>query len=41
MSGVTEAELMGLLPHGEQAFVASMQPRTMDGNPRTSRRYRT
>jgi Helix-turn-helix of DDE superfamily endonuclease len=41
MSGLTEAACMVLLPHVEQAFVASRQHRTMDGNPRTSRRYRT
>ena len=41
MTGLTEAEFMVLLPHFEQAFVASMRHRTMDGNPRTSRRYRT
>jgi hypothetical protein len=41
MSGLTAAEFMVLLPHFEQAFVASMQHRTIDGNPRTSRRYRT
>ena len=41
MTGLTEAEFLGLLPHFEQAFVASMQHRTIDGNPRTSRRYRT
>jgi hypothetical protein len=41
MTGLTEAEFLGLLPHFEQACVASMQHRTIDGNPRTSRRYRT
>ena len=41
MTGLTEAEFMVLLPHVEPAFVASMQHRTIDGNPRTSRRYRT
>jgi hypothetical protein len=41
MTGLTEAEFMVLLPHFEQAFVASMQHRTIDGNPRTSRRYST
>jgi hypothetical protein len=41
MTGLTEAECMGLLPHVEPAFVASMQHRTIAGNPRTSRRYRT
>src|ERR687897_1344408 len=41
MTGLTEAEFMALLPHFEQALVASMQHRTIDGNPRTSRRYST
>src|SRR5918997_4914870 len=41
MTGLTEAEFQALLPHFEQAFVASMQARTIDGQPRTSRRYST
>ncbi len=41
MTGLTEAEFMVLLPHFEQAFVAYMQHRTIDGNARTSRRYST
>ena len=41
MTGLTEAEFMALLPHFEQALVAYMQDRTIDGQPRTSRRYRT
>jgi hypothetical protein len=41
MTGLTEAEFMALLPHFEQAFVGSMQDRTIDGQPRTSRRYST
>jgi Helix-turn-helix of DDE superfamily endonuclease len=41
MTGLTEAEFMALLPHCEQAFVISMQDRTIDGQPRTSRRYTT
>ena len=41
MTGLTEAEFMVLRPHFEQAFVAYMQHRTIDGNPRTSRRYST
>jgi len=41
MTGLTEAEFMALLPHFEQALVAYMQHRTIDGNPRTSRRYST
>ena len=41
MTGLTEAEFMVLLPHVEQAFVAYRQHRTLEGNPRTSRRYST
>jgi len=41
MTGLTEAEFMALLPHFEQAFVGYMQDRTIDGQPRTSRRYST
>ena len=41
MTGLTEAEFQALLPHFEQAFVTSMQARTIDGQPRTSRRYST
>jgi Helix-turn-helix of DDE superfamily endonuclease len=41
MTGLTEAEVQALLPQFEQAFVTSMQARTIDGHPRTSRRYRT
>jgi hypothetical protein len=41
MTGLTEAEFQALLPHFEQAFVTSMQERTIDGQPRTSRRYST
>ena len=41
MTGLTETEFQALLPHFEQAFVASMQDRTIDGQPRTSRRYST
>jgi len=41
MTGLTETEFQALLPHVEQAFVAYMGPRTIDGQPRTSRRYRT
>jgi len=41
MTGLTEAECMALLLHFEQAFVVSLQDRTMAGQPRTSRRYRT
>jgi Helix-turn-helix of DDE superfamily endonuclease len=41
MTGSTEAEFMALLPHFEQAFVVYMHDRTIDGRPRTSRRYST
>jgi hypothetical protein len=41
MTGLTEAECQALLPHVERAFVTSMPERTIDGHPRTSRRYRT
>ena len=41
MTGLTEAEFMALLPHFEHAFVVYMQDRTIDGQPRTSRRYTT
>jgi hypothetical protein len=41
MTGLTEAEVMALLPHVEQALVVYMQDRTIDGQPRTSRRYTT
>ena len=39
MTGLTEAEFQGLLPAFERAFVTYMQDRTIDGHPRTSRRY--
>jgi hypothetical protein len=41
MTGLTEAEFQALLPHFEQAFMTYMQDRTIDGQPRTSRRYST
>jgi hypothetical protein len=41
MTGLTEAEFITLLPHFEHAFVVYMQERTIDGQPRTSRRYTT
>jgi hypothetical protein len=41
MTGLTEAEFTALLPHFECALVGSMQDRTIDGQPRTSRRYTT
>jgi hypothetical protein len=39
MTGLTEEEFMGLHPHLEHAFVTYMQDHTIDGQPRTSRRY--
>jgi hypothetical protein len=39
MTGLTEAEFTTLLPQFERAFVAYLQDRTIDGQPRTSRRY--
>jgi Helix-turn-helix of DDE superfamily endonuclease len=39
MTGLTEQELTALLPHVEQALAAYLQDRTLDGHPRTSRRY--
>lgn len=41
MTGLTEKEFQALLPHFEQAFVDYMGNRTIDGHPRTSRRYST
>jgi hypothetical protein len=41
MTGFTEAEFIALLPHFEHALVAYLQDRTIDGQPRTSRRYST
>jgi hypothetical protein len=41
MTGLTEAEFTALLPHFAHALVAYLQDRTIDGQPRTSRRYRT
>jgi hypothetical protein len=41
MTGLTEAEFTVLLPYFEQAFVTYMRERTIDGQPRTSRRYST
>jgi hypothetical protein len=41
LTGLTEAEFQALLPHFEQAFVTYMQDRTIEGQPRTSRRYST
>jgi hypothetical protein len=41
MTGLTDVEFKALLAHFEPAFVGSMQARTLDGQPRTSRRYTT
>jgi hypothetical protein len=41
LTGLTEAEFHALLPHFEQAFVTDMHDRTLDGQPRTSRRSST
>jgi hypothetical protein len=41
MTGLTETACQALLPHCEQAFVAYLGNRTIDGHPRTSRRYST
>jgi len=41
LTGLTAAEFHALLPHVEQAFVTYMHDRTIDGQPRTSRRYST
>src|SRR5919197_4176153 len=40
MTGLTEEEFTMLLPPFERAFAAYLQNRTIDGQPRTSRRYR-
>jgi hypothetical protein len=39
MTGLTEPEFTALLPHCEHALAAYLQDRTIDGQPRTSRRY--
>jgi hypothetical protein len=39
LTGLTEAEFHALLPYFEQAFVTYLHDRTIDGQPRTSRRY--
>jgi hypothetical protein len=39
LTGLTEAEFQALLLSFEQAFVTYRQDRTIDGQPRTSRRY--
>jgi hypothetical protein len=41
MTGLTQQEFEALLPHFEHALGASLQDRTIDGHPRTSRRYST
>jgi Helix-turn-helix of DDE superfamily endonuclease len=41
MTGLTDREFQALLPAFEQAFVAYMQAHTVDGQPRTVRRYST
>jgi truncated hemoglobin YjbI len=38
MTGLTEHEFTALLPHFERALAAYLQDRTIDGQPRTSRR---
>ncbi len=40
MTGLTDQEFQALLPPFEQAFVAYMQAHTLEGQPRTVRRYR-
>src|SRR6266850_7059746 len=39
MTGLTEREFTALLPHFEHALAAYLQDRTIDDQPRTSRRY--
>jgi hypothetical protein len=39
MTGFTAPEFTALLAHLEQAFEAYMRDHTIDGQPRTSRRY--
>jgi Helix-turn-helix of DDE superfamily endonuclease len=41
MTGLTPQEFTALLPHFEQAFQAYLEHHTIDGQPRTSRRYST
>lgn len=40
MTRLTAPELTALLPHCERALATYLQNRTIDGQPRTSRRYR-
>ena len=39
MTGLTQQAFEALLPHFEHALVAYLQGRTIDGQPRPSRRY--
>jgi hypothetical protein len=39
LTGLTAVEFEALLPHFERALISYMQDRTIDGQPRTSRRY--
>jgi hypothetical protein len=41
MTGLTPQEFSALLPHFEHAFLVYMETHTLDGQPRTSRRYST
>jgi hypothetical protein len=41
MTGLTDQEFQALLPAFEHAFEAYLRDRTIDGQPRTSRRYST
>jgi len=41
LTGLTQPEFLALLPQFEHAFLAYMEHHTIDGHPRTSRRYRT
>ena len=41
LTGLTEVKFQALLPHFEQSLVTYMHDRTIDGQPRTSRRYST
>ena len=41
LTGLTEAEFQALQPHFEQAFMTYMDEHTIDGQPRTNRRYTT
>src|SRR5262247_1229144 len=41
MTGLTEQEFTALLPAFEHTWLADMEDHTLDGHPRTSRRYST